>query len=55
MEILLLRGQHIHFPEWHLINHMNSQTNALRVGGLVGLTEDPAVLQRWILAGPEIA
>ena len=24
-------------------------------GGVVGLTEDPAALRRWMLAGPEIS
>ena len=24
-------------------------------GGVLGLTEDPAALQRWMLAGPEIS
>lgn len=37
----------------HAHEQMNAQVKG--EGGAVGLTENPAALRRWIIAGPEIA
>ena len=39
------------------IDQAHKQNNALVKGdgGAIGLTEDPAALRRWMLAGPEIS
>ena len=39
------------------LDHNHEQENAKikREGGAVCLTEDPAALRRWLIAGPEIA
>ena len=39
------------------LDHAHEQVNALvkGQGGAVGLTENPAALPRWMVAGPELA
>ena len=39
------------------IDHAHEQNNAAVKGdgGAVGLTEDPSVLKRWMICGPEMA
>ena len=38
------------------LDHAHEQVNALvkGQGGAVGLTENPAALRKWMLAGPEL-
>ena len=39
------------------IDQANEQNKAVIKGdgGAIGLTEDPAVLRRWMVAGPEVS
>jgi len=40
-----------------LIDHAHEQANKRikGVGGIIGLTENPVMLERWIVTGPEIS
>ncbi|VDI01473.1 Hypothetical predicted protein [Mytilus galloprovincialis] len=44
------------FPVWLLIKPTNKNNAYVKAdGGAVGLTENPGVLHRWMVAGPEMA
>ena len=45
--------QYTHFCAWHLISPMSKCIKG--DGSVMRLTEDPAALRIWMLAGPEIS
>ena len=55
--ILLCNSLCTHFHIWQALGQSHEQLNKCIKGdgGVMGLTEDTAALQRWMLAGPEIS
>ena len=51
------RRQQTDFQPYHLLDQAHEQENAKvkGKGGVVGLTENPTALKRWMIAGPEFA